>query len=145
LLLLQRFFVEVVETVDALCDPVDWRDHDLHEFAHSFIKTFVGIYAGRRGVLRALILRASRNADFRDRVHQLNDYTAERIVSVLQLHKDRIKHPNPPMAMSTAVHIVLGALNQHTVSGNLGSLSPNQLIDELTRLFVSYLSIEHGV
>lgn len=144
LLLLQRFFMEVVTTVDSLCEPGRWEDERLDHFVATFIEAFVGIYAGRRGVLRALILRASRSADFRDRVHQLNAYTSDKIVNVLSRHRDEIHHPNPKMAMPTAVHIVLGALNQHVVSGNLGALSSSQLVAELTRLFTCYLAIERS-
>ena len=141
LLLLQRFFSQVTVAVDELCAVERWADKDLNLFAHTFIQSFVNIYAGRRGVLRALILRASRSREFRDRVHQLNDYTADKIVQVLSRHRDQIHHPDPTMAMPTAVHIVLGALNQHTVAGTLGALSPTQLIGELTRVFTAYLTI----
>ena len=107
-----------------------------------FFQSTVGlVYQGRRGVLRALILRASRDAVFRDKVHQLNEYIAVRIVAVFQHHQREVHHPQPRKAMQAAVHIVLGALNQHTITGNLGHLSSNEVAEELSRILLAYLDI----
>ena len=140
-LLLQRFFQAKVANIDAITQSTQWQSRTLDEFISALIESLVSTYAGRRGVLRALILRASRDADFRDRVHKLNEYIAQRVVLVIQSHQQEVHHPKPRKAMQAAVHILLGALNQHTVTGNLGHLSAKELIEELTRMTLSYLDV----
>lgn len=141
LLLLQRFFQSTVGLVEQLTEPEQWADKPLADFVQSLTVKLVEVYQGRRGVLRALILRASRDAVFRDKVHQLNEYIAVRIVAVFQHHQREVHHPQPRKAMQAAVHIVLGALNQHTITGNLGHLSSNEVAEELSRILLAYLDI----
>lgn len=140
-LLLQRFFLKLIATVEELTQLPQWQTKTLQDFVLAMVSCFVGIYSGRAGVLRALILRASRDADFRDRVHGLNEFVAQQVVEVIQNHRQEVHHPKPRKAMQAAVHILLGALNQHTLTGNLGHLSAKELIEELARLFVTYLDI----
>jgi AcrR family transcriptional regulator len=140
-LLLQRFFLSAVSTINVLTDAEQWTTQPLQRFIQALTEQVAALYQGRRGVLRALILRASRDADFRDRVHQLNEHIAASVVRVLQAHKQEVHHPSPLKAMQAAVHILLGALNQHTVTGNLGHLSQAELVQELSRILVLYLDI----
>lgn len=139
LLLLQRFILSTEQEIEKHFDPALWDDKSIHEIAHDFVSIFVSIYKGRRGVLRALILRASRDASFRDRIHVMNDFVAERTAAVLKRHKKEINHPKPNKAIVTVVHIILGSLNQHTITGSLGALSQKELTEELTRVFIGYL------
>lgn len=140
-LLVQRFFQSTVQVVDDMTEPARWAGQPLEQFVHALTERLVVLYQGRRGVLRALILRASRDAEFRDRVHQLNEYVAARVVRVLQDHRKEVHHPKPGKAMQAAVHILLGALNQHTVTGNLGHLNGRELITEMSRILLAYLDI----
>tara|TARA_R110001592_G_scaffold357416_1_gene660490 strand:+ start:46508 stop:47140 length:633 start_codon:yes stop_codon:yes gene_type:complete len=142
LLLLQRFILHVEQMVVETFDPALWKDKTVNEVARTFVDVFVRSYQGRRGVLRALILRASRDAEFRDRVHVMNEHIADNMRVVLALHRKEIKHPKPGKATTTVVHAVLGALNQHTVTGSLGELSEKELKIELTRMFTRYLGVE---
>lgn len=141
LLLLQRFFQTTVSLIDQLTVPEQWAGRPLADFVQTLTASLVDVYQGRRGVLRALILRASRDKLFRDKVHQLNEYIALRIVAVFQYHQSEVHHPQPRKAMQAAVHIVLGALNQHTITGNLGHLSSNEVAEELSRILLAYLDI----
>ncbi|MFC6978717.1 hypothetical protein [Microbulbifer taiwanensis] len=100
---------------------------------------YIDVYTGRRGVLRAVILRASRSAPFRDRVHQLNTHISSTACDCLAPFMDQVLHPRPRQAVSSGVHMVLGALNQHTVTGTLGDLQPEALRDEIARLLLGYL------
>ncbi|WP_215398792.1 TetR/AcrR family transcriptional regulator [Rheinheimera oceanensis] len=141
LLLLQRFFQTTVSLIEQLTAPEQWVARPLADFVQTLTANLVDVYQGRRGVLRALILRASRDSAFRDKVHQLNEYIAVRIVAVFQHHQSEVHHPQPRKAMQAAVHIVLGALNQHTITGNLGHLSSSEVVEELSRILLAYLDI----
>lgn len=139
LLLLQRFILNTENEIKEKFDPSAWEDKTIQEFSQHFASIFVSVYKGRRGVLRALILRASRDTTFRDRVHVMNDFIANRTAAVLKRHLTEINHPKPNKAIITVVHLILGALNQHTITGSLGGLSQKELTDELSRVFTHYL------
>lgn len=140
-LLLQRFFHDSVNALKQLTETTTWTDQPLQNFVYHLVTTLVNLYRGRRGVLRALILRASRDITFRDLVHQLNEYIAMSVVAVLSSHHQEVHHRAPHKAMQVAVHILLGALNQHTVTGNLGHLNDDELVQELSHIIVRYLDI----
>lgn len=139
LLLLQRFLMNVEQMVDESFDPEYWAGRSLQDVAEGLVGFFVQMYRGRRGVLRAMILRASRDVVVRDRVHVTNDFISRKTAAVLRQHRDEIRHPKPDKASRFISHMVLGALNQHTVTGSLGGVSQRELTEELSRVFLAYL------
>lgn len=142
LLLLQRFLMNVEQIVDEEFDPEAWAEKSLDEVAHGLVGFLVQLYRGRRGVLRALILQASRDTKVRDRIHVTNDFVSRKTSAVLRLHRDEIRHVKPDKAARFISHMILGALNQHTITGALGNASQRELSDELSRVFLSYLAMK---
>ncbi|SHE94765.1 transcriptional regulator, TetR family [Microbulbifer donghaiensis] len=138
LLLLQRFMQKLADTTASLRDA-GAGCRDLAEGVRLLTDTYIDIYTGRRGVLRAVILRASRSAAFRDRVHQLNTHISSTACDCLEPFMEQVLHSNPQQAVASGVHMVLGALNQHTVTGTLGGLPAGELRDEIARLLLGYL------
>ncbi|MEX1034243.1 MAG: TetR/AcrR family transcriptional regulator [Cellvibrionaceae bacterium] len=136
LLLLQQFMQRVAATATDLAEV---RCEDLSQSAAMLVNAYVDIYTGHRGVLRALILRASRSADFRDKVHLLNRHVSGCAQACMEPFTAEIRHPKPRQAVSSGMHMVLGALNQYTVTGNLGELPADELRPELIRLLLGYL------
>ncbi|WP_295801702.1 TetR/AcrR family transcriptional regulator [uncultured Microbulbifer sp.] len=137
-LLLQRFMQRLADATASLRGAgADCRD--LGEGVRLLTDTYIDVYTGRRGVLRAVILRASRSAAFRDRVHQLNTHISSTACDCLEPFLDQVLHDNPRQAVATGVHMVLGALNQHTVTGTLGGLPAESLRREIARLLLGYL------
>lgn len=136
LMLLQRFMRHVAVTAAELAEA---DSRDLGQCAALLVNAYVDIYQGRRGVLRALILRASRSAAFRDKVHLLNQHVSSCAQACMAPFTSQIRHPKPKQAVSSGMHMVLGALNQHTVTGTLGELPAEELRAELTRLLLGYL------
>ena len=142
LLLLQGFFVRIESALDDEFQPEKWKASSLEDVALAFVRSFTGIYAGRAGVLRAMILRSSRDAEFRDKVMLvLYRRTNESISLLLQPHKARVNHPRPDQVIDSVAHMILSILSEHTVMNCLGELSQSQLVDELYRLFLAYLCI----
>ncbi|KQV80281.1 hypothetical protein ASD15_15595 [Massilia sp. Root351] len=139
-LLLDRFFGDLVQQLEALTAPARWDGLPLEDFVRATVAMFVAINRGRQGVLRALIIRSSRDADFRDRVHQINHLVSQRIIAVLHTKAGAIQHPDPAQAMRVLPPVLLGVLNQHTLTGSLAFLPPAELEQELTRLALRYLT-----
>ena len=138
-LLLQRFFSDMVAQLEALTELHQWHDRSLEEFIRAMVAMFVAVNNGRRGVLRALITRSSQDVQFRDRVHQINHLISQRTVAVLASKSASIGHPNPTQAMMVVPPVLLGILNQHTLTGSLSFLSAAALEDELVRIALNYL------
>jgi AcrR family transcriptional regulator len=139
-LLLDRFFGDLVQQLEALTAPARWDGLPLEDFVRATVAMFVAINRGRQGVLRALIIRSSRDAEFRDRVHQINHLVSQRIIAVLSTKAGAIKHPDPAQAMRVLPPVLLGVLNQHTLTGSLAFLPPAELEEELTRIALRYLA-----
>lgn len=139
-LLLQRFFSDIVEHIEALTELRQWEARPLEDFVRATVARFVSINRGRQGTLRALITRSSRDAQFRDRVHQINHLIAQRVVAVLASKAAAIAHPNPAQAMMVLPPVLLGILNQHTLTGSLSFLSAGELENELVRIAMRYLT-----
>lgn len=142
LLLLQRFFTQMEQTIEYTFEPVRWNGKNVTDIAIKFINVFVDLYRGRAGTLRAVILRASKDPLFRNQVHQLNDLISHRLGGLLEARRAEITHPKPEQAINTVAHMVLGILNQHSITGTLGALSKKNLSLELTRVFVNYLGVK---
>ncbi|WP_323845029.1 TetR/AcrR family transcriptional regulator [Microbulbifer magnicolonia] len=138
LLLLQRFMRQVATTAESLGEA-GGECTDLAQCVQLLVDSYVGIYAGHRGVLRALILRASRSADFRDKVHQLNNHVSTTALECLRPFVDQINHAKPELAIPAGVHMMLGVMNQYIVTGSLGGLPQAELRRELGRLLLCYL------
>ena len=141
LLLMQRFFTEVEMVTRDSLNSEQWQGKSVSDVAEGFVDVFTDLYQGRRGSLRAMILRASKDAQFRDQVHQLNALISKQMANALRQHKAQMKHPKPELAIKTIAHMIIGILNQHTITGSLGSLSQKHLRTELIRLINQYLGV----
>jgi AcrR family transcriptional regulator len=143
LLLLQRFFTQIETLAEETMDPEQWRGQNITDIADAFVKVFVDAYHGHAGTLRALILRASKDSDFRNQVHNLNTLISSRLSKLLKQRREEISHPKPEQAIKSVTHMVLGILNQHTITGSLGGLSQRALVEELKRVFLTYLGVSN--
>ncbi|NVD97544.1 TetR/AcrR family transcriptional regulator [Massilia sp. BJB1822] len=138
-LLLQRFFSDLAERIEALTELRQWEGRSLEDFVRAAVALFVSIHRGRQGVLRALITRSSRDLQFRDRVHRVNQLISQRTIAVLASKSAEIRHPDPAQAMMVLPPVLLGILNHHTLTGSLAFLSDAALENELTRIAMKYL------
>ncbi|MBU3069896.1 TetR/AcrR family transcriptional regulator [Aestuariicella sp. G3-2] len=141
LLLMQRFFTEIEDVIEDTFNSERWQDQSISVIAETFVDVFVTIHRGRAGTLRAMILQASRDTEFRSQVHQLNNLIGKRMGTLLRERKNEISHPNPDLAIKSVAHMVLGILNQHTITGSLGGISKKNLNAELVRVFNQYLGV----
>lgn len=142
MLLLKRFFLHIEESCNTDLAPEKWQGKGISEIADGCIKSLVLSYQGHSGTLRALVLRSSRDIEFRQQVHLLNKFYNDKLGVLLRERADEITHPTPNRAIKSVGHIILGILNQHTMTGNLDGLSEKMLIEEVKRIFLSYLGVK---
>jgi AcrR family transcriptional regulator len=89
------------------------------------------------------------NAAFRKKVFKLNIRTIRRVADFLLLKRKEIKHPDPEVAVSFALIQLAFTLRDvtlvDTISEDWSSILPkddDQLLQELTRAFFSYLGVK---
>lgn len=89
------------------------------------------------------------NAAFRKKVFKLNIRTMRRVADFLLLKRKEIKHPDPEAAVSFALIQLAFTLREiillNTMSEDWSSVLPkgdDQLLQELTRAFLSYLDVK---
>ena len=142
LLLLQRFFNQLEDEITEITTAEQWQDKSINDFANQIVGMLVDLYQGRGGTLRAVILKASCDLEFRQLVHQYNDFISQRIALLLKQHKDEIHHPKPNECIQFVGHLMIGILNQFTVTGQLGGITHRNIKNELAYLLLSYLGVK---
>jgi AcrR family transcriptional regulator len=127
------------------------REIPLRVFADQIINSFVVVYRSRAPLIRAMrqfVLGRPASA-FKKKASRLEIRGFERIVDLFMTHSDRIQHPNPRLAVSTALMMVISTLLELMVSHRDMSAWKHLLPEddqalkrELVRAFLSYLGVE---
>lgn len=124
------------------------QQHSLPELVRKIIATTLESYRKHVGLIRALtqFSRSHRSGAFRKQVDEMEVRNFRRIVDFLLIKRSEINHPDPEGAASFALMMVALSLREMVI---LDVLSPewapllpksdDQLIEELTRAFLSYL------
>ena len=75
-----------------------------------------------------------------------NGPAAERLLTLLLARRNEIKHPDPVVAIDFGLRMIFDTLDHETVYADFQrgkiKLSREQLAEELTRAFLSYLGVE---
>lgn len=136
----ERFCEEARATADAALDPARWDGTPTAEVLTEFSAFLVQIYRERAGLLRAFLLRGGDDVAVRERSDRLFEYLADRLRILLRGRRHEVMHPNPALAASFGLHVVIGTLN-HIVQSQPAALrlSDHRLANELGRVFRAYL------
>lgn len=127
------------------------REIPLRVFADQIINSIVVGYRMRAPLIRAMrqFVDGRPSAAFKKKASRLELQSFERIVDLFMTHGDRIQHPHPRLAISTALMIVISTVHElvvrHTDLGRWKHLLPEDdqaLKRELVRAFLSYLGVE---
>lgn len=140
-LLHDRFLAQSHALIERRLGPERFEGAPLGAVLRAFVELLVEVYSQREGILRALIIRSSADASFRERVHALNGHLAASLGALVRPRRAAIGHPDPEAAFEFGAKVVLGALNHHTLVHSLQMQSPAVLVDELTRVLVRYLDV----
>ncbi|MBI3838081.1 MAG: TetR/AcrR family transcriptional regulator [Planctomycetia bacterium] len=142
----QRFCEQALATTEAALDASRWEGASIAEIFSAAIPFLVHVYQLKRGLIRAFIVRASTDRQFADRGGHLGREISQRLISLLMARHDEIKHPDPALAVDFGLRMTFDTLDQATLYGDIQrttlKFSPEQLAEELTRAFLSYLGVE---
>jgi AcrR family transcriptional regulator len=122
-------------------------------FADQIIGSMVISYRANAALLRAMrqFVQARAHSDFWKKASVLEIHTFRRTVELFLSHRGEIKHPQPKMAVSLALMMVISTLFDLVVLPQDPSLykglwpqDDRALKEELVRAFLSYLGASPG-
>lgn len=127
------------------------REIPLRVLSEQIINSIVVNYRARAPLIRAMrqFVDSRSSSAFKKKASRVEVQGFERTVALFMTHSDRIQHPNPRMAISTALMVVVSAVHElvvrHTDLGRWKHLLPEDdqaLKRELVRTFLSYLGVQ---
>jgi AcrR family transcriptional regulator len=136
---------EMMALVEGFFDEID-RDPpaSLADMVRRLIRGLVRFHRQRRGMVRALVLRARvhREPGYEERTRRMNRLTPG-IVRRLLRHRDEIAHPDPDRAAALGFSMAYTAMRERILFPETFRLpsppSDAELVTEVTRLLVGYL------
>jgi AcrR family transcriptional regulator len=142
----ERFCEQAMATTEAALDPARWEGASIGEILAASLPFVVHVYHEKRGLIRAFIVRGSTDLQFAERASRLSRAISERLIALFMARRDEIKHPDPVLAVDFGLRMAFDTLDQATLYVDIQrtkiQLSPDQLSEELTRVFLSYLGVE---
>lgn len=110
-------------------------------------RRLISVYRRRRGIARALVLRAHRDPALRRRIERLNLRNLPRFARAIRKHA-AIEHPHPDRAIQFALIAVRSICREVILFREswpgAKPVSDDELARELTRQFLSYLGVRVG-
>jgi len=154
--LLETVIIGILERSDErlrmMLTPDMARQIPLAVLAEQLINNMLVSYRANAGLLRAIrqFAQGRDHTSFYRKVTRLEMCTYHYLVDLFLLHRKEIKHPNPQMAVSFALMMLISALIElifvdHDMQ-NWQAVIPRDdqsLKRELLRSFLRYLGIEH--
>jgi AcrR family transcriptional regulator len=142
----ERFCEQAVATTEAVLDPARWKGASIAEILSTALPFVVHVYQQKRGLLRAFMLRGCNDAQFAERGMRVGREISERLIALLLPRRNEIKHPDPVLAIDFGLRAAMDILDLTTFWGDMQrsklTLTPEQMSDELVRMFLSYLGID---
>ena len=115
--LLDRFLKEATATTDEMLEFERWQGAGIEEIVSEFSVFLVQIHRERIGLLRELVARAHSSTPVGERKEELIRYIGNRLAALLLARESEITHPDPAFAVSFALRLALGCLEQAILSG----------------------------
>jgi AcrR family transcriptional regulator len=141
----ERFFAELYARGNAVLSPARWSGSPISRILEEFTGEAVTIYRERRGLLRSLFLRARIDPVIQETARQVNAHLIDQLLTVLLPRATEIHHPDPRRAIELGYMVLVGALRETTLFGEVwpGSFDNGtmDLAKELTRVYLGYLGV----
>lgn len=145
----ERFCDQAMATAELALDPARWQGASIADIFATAMPFLVHTYYMKRGLIRAFIVRGSTDQVFAERAGRNGRDISEKLIDLLLARRDEIKHPDPVLAVDFALRITFDTLDQATLYADIQrtkiKYSPEQLAEELSRMFLSYLGAESPV
>lgn len=141
-----RFFAELDRRADDVLATERWEGQHLPAIVAELAAEAVAIYRARRGLLRSLFLRARVDPVIQATARRVNAHFLERLQALCASRRAEITHPDPGRAVTFGFVMLLGALRETVVFGevwpDIGSVADERLAPELARMYLAYLGVK---
>lgn len=121
-----------------------WANESLETMLDAHAEAWVTTHRERRGVTRALIVEARRNAAFAEEAHAFNDRLMKLVVRAWLEKKDEIQHPRPAVAARHAFVMATSFVREAIVFSDMWPAykprSDRELARELANMLKRYLT-----
>ena len=142
-LLDNRFFDELHELASSVLSEAKWQGASVAQIVHEFTSIAVQLYKTRRGLLRSLFLRARTDPVIMQSAREVNAQYIDRLRALLLARRAEIHHPSPERAVELGFMILIGALRETVLFGevwpNPQAVVDDGLANELARAYLAYL------
>lgn len=142
----ERFCEQALATTDMALDPARWEGASIAEIFATTTPFIVETYHHKRGLIRAFIARGSTDENFLERSSRVGRAISEKLITLLMARRDEIRHPDPVLAVDFGLRMTFDTLDHETFYADFQrgkiKLSREQLAEELTRAFLSYLGVD---
>lgn len=143
--LMAQFTEDSIATADQAFETSLWNGRGIPEIIETLVPFLVGVYRARRGLLRAVLLRASVDSEFVVQANASQEHIARRLHELLMDRKAEIQHPDPAVAIQVAYQSLRSTLNMlalFEIKRQSGfNLDDPRLEPELVRSFLANLGI----
>ena len=145
-LLDERYFRELHERADAEFSPPRWAGASAADIVSHFCREAVALYRARRGLLRSLFLRARVDPVLQASARRVNGEYIGRLKMLMLARRDELSHPDPERAVELGYMVVVGALRETLLFGEVWP-HPERVVDdrlagELARMYLAYLGFD---
>jgi len=139
----ERFYLQAVDTVEAVLEPSRWDDYSVRELVESAVAFLVKIFYQKRRLIRAATLRASNDESLNALGERLGDVVAQHLIEVLRHRGETAGHRNPDQAIHLCVWLVMSAFHARCLYSDDSSapLPEAALVREVTDMCLKYLEL----
>lgn len=137
-----RFFGEMHQLADELLEPARWEGQPAAKIIYKVSEQAVQLYRARRGLLRSLFLRARTDAVIQESARRVNTHFVDCLKALLMARREELRHPQPERAIELGFIMLLGAVRETVLFGEVWRTSDilsDDLDRELARAYLCYL------
>jgi AcrR family transcriptional regulator len=141
----ERFRRQAIETIRAVLEPSRWQGVAAPEIVFTLVAFMVRMYLEKASLLRAIGSQRVQDGALDDIGTVLGSEVVERLAALLAELGVPVRHPEPAVAIATAVWATMGALFSMTMSTRVDESLPvarDRLAAELSRMCIAYVGIE---
>jgi AcrR family transcriptional regulator len=141
----ERFVDEAVATYDEMFDPERWQGASVSAIVRAIIAFRVRVYSERVGLLRAFLVQAVYDKDFRARGRRLRGHLNEGFVRLIIARRREFLHPEPASAAEFVARVIQSVLQQRVLfeleDSTDEAWSTDRITTELTHTCLAYLGV----
>jgi AcrR family transcriptional regulator len=145
----ERYFADFIAEGEQVLTLSQWDGKSAEDIVRAVLEFLVTSYSRQRGLLRTLSLRARLRDDARFQARERQAWTLFQKLQELLLERSaEIPYSNPEIVIKFGFQTVFYSLREFILWGDMIggiSLSPEQVVSELTRIYLDYLGVPNEI